>query len=326
MKFFLLAATLTFFEILILFVVFWSLTYSGIKPIENLGNFDVHVHAVASQTPEKTYTFGVLGDTRETPNVSWYLCQKLQNSSVKFIVNTGDFVSHAKEVYFSYFLNYLKGKLTVPVFVIPGNHDVNKEEDRGNIWFEKALGPKQIYFSYGPDLFILADNSLEEEIDHTQWLTQVLEKESKGKRHIFVFLHCPLFKVEKKDDYVQIDPNNPLHQLFKKYGVTYVFLGHYHSYVRTNAEGVNYIISAGGGAPLYGKRAFYHALLITVSDKGIQENIFRTYYRFGIFNELKKAVYTKIVPIFKNAPGLFWIGTVLMQGLIVFLMALLIKK
>ena len=41
--------------------------------------------------------------------------------------------------------------------------------------------------------------------------------------------------------------------LFKKYNVDMVFSGHNHVYERFEVDGINYIVTGGGGSPLYDK-------------------------------------------------------------------------
>jgi hypothetical protein len=47
-----------------------------------------------------------------------------------------------------------------------------------------------------------------------------------------------------------------MHKLLKKYGVKTVFLGHIHLYDEMSYDGIEYIISGGGGAPLYRQYGF----------------------------------------------------------------------
>ena len=57
----------------------------------------------------------------------------------------------------------------------------------------------------------------------------------------------PLFTSGKYEPY-----NAPyLLELFDKYNVLFVFSAHVHSYERSLYKGTNYIVTAGGGAPLY---------------------------------------------------------------------------
>ena len=45
-----------------------------------------------------------------------------------------------------------------------------------------------------------------------------------------------------------------LQPLFEGNGVQLVFAGHDHAYERTIIHGITYVVSGGGGAPLYGQR------------------------------------------------------------------------
>jgi hypothetical protein len=42
-----------------------------------------------------------------------------------------------------------------------------------------------------------------------------------------------------------------LDSLFQKHGVKLVFQGHDHLYYRTVRSGITYVVTGGGGAPLY---------------------------------------------------------------------------
>ena len=62
-----------------------------------------------------------------------------------------------------------------------------------------------------------------------------------------------------------------LHQLFVQQNVTCVFEGHEHLYNRQERDGVVYVITGGGGAPLYAnelKGGFYHYLRVDVTATG----------------------------------------------------------
>ena len=78
-----------------------------------------------------------------------------------------------------------------------------------------------------------------------EWLKKDLEA-NKG-RPISVAMHVPLFTSGKYEPYNEPD----LLELFDKYNVMFVFSAHVHSYERSLYKGTNYIVTAGGGAPLY---------------------------------------------------------------------------
>jgi hypothetical protein len=81
------------------------------------------------------------------------------------------------------------------------------------------------------------------------WLEDEL-KSGQGK-HIFIFKHRPHYTLGNKS-YEDVEgKETATTKLYDKYKVTAVFSGHDHIYYRTKRNGVNYIISAGAGAPIY---------------------------------------------------------------------------
>ena len=104
------------------------------------------------------------------------------------------------------------------------------------------------------------------------WLEQQLS--SASARWIFVSFHVPLHSSFAEDP-SEVNLRNDLAPLFEQYKVTAVFNGHIHSYERVIANGITYIVTGGGGAPLYslnvkepGQQAgalVYHYTLFEVS-------------------------------------------------------------
>jgi len=80
------------------------------------------------------------------------------------------------------------------------------------------------------------------------WLEQQLS--TAAGRWIFVSFHVAVH-TSFAEDPSEVNLRNALAPLFEQYKVTAVFNGHIHSYERVLAGGINYIVSAGGGAPLY---------------------------------------------------------------------------
>jgi calcineurin-like phosphoesterase family protein len=68
-------------------------------------------------------------------------------------------------------------------------------------------------------------------------------------KFIFVFFHVPPYSIGSHGSDEQV--RETLCPLFVQYGVTVVFNGHDHNYYRTLRNGVTYMVSGGGGAPLY---------------------------------------------------------------------------
>jgi hypothetical protein len=71
---------------------------------------------------------------------------------------------------------------------------------------------------------------------------------------IVVSFHNPMYSVraDRPDRWAQGESlRDTFHDLFIQYGVDIVFNGHDHQYYRTVRDDIQYIVTGGGGAPLY---------------------------------------------------------------------------
>ena len=115
------------------------------------------------------------------------------------------------------------------------------------------LSRSEAYYSFdiGDAHFIALNSYLPFEPGSPQyrWLDEDL-KGAADYKWKFVFLHDPFYSTGKHGS--NINERRILCPLFEKGGVAIVFAGHDHLYERTeNIKGVTYIVTGGGGAPLY---------------------------------------------------------------------------
>lgn len=315
-KRFLLAIALL--DLIILYGAVAVLRAPPIYPVPLVGNWDRTIQALPKPASSGRYAFLVLGDSRDGTGVFETLLAKAQSAQIPFGVHLGDFVPHAVEKQYAFFLGEMARRPRFPLFMVAGNHDV--EEDRFHHFFEKTMGPRQVSFSYEKDLFILLDNAVRPTNDFLPWLEETLQKNAKGKRHIFLFMHRPAFDVDPSKDTFIINPSYPLHQTAKKWGIDYVVAGHYHSYLRSEADGVRYVVTGGAGSPLYGKRSFYHALYLEVDETRFVETLLTTGWRPAPREELIKGGYLAFYDFHRRFPWLFVSLLILSQTGLIFLM------
>ncbi len=67
-------------------------------------------------------------------------------------------------------------------------------------------------------------------------------------------MHNPVWSVRanRSDRWIQAESiRNTFHALFVDHGVDRVFSGYDHQYYRTVRDDINYVVTGGGGAPLY---------------------------------------------------------------------------
>lgn len=232
---------------------------------------------------EGAYTFAVIGDNRSGDNVYKLTISQMMRRDPLFVMNTGDLIPTPgnREEWANFWR--LSRAITVPYFPAPGNHDIDDEKSQ-DVWRDEVdLPGAETYYSFevGRDLFVVL-NSCEPENDRRiagkqlEWLKSVLKK---GKyKHTFVFLHHPLFVTKGGKYYGEGLDRYPierdeLHSIFVAGGVNAVFEGHVHTYKRINVDGIEYVITGGGGAPLYGKESYNHVMVLRVDGPRVEAKI-----------------------------------------------------
>jgi 3',5'-cyclic AMP phosphodiesterase CpdA len=112
------------------------------------------------------------------------------------------------------------------------------------------------------------------------WLEAVLV--NSAQEHKFVFLHHPLYTDPGKGHHAHDsmdrypESRNMLGALLAKYKVEAVFAGHEHYYERRAVDGVLYIITGGGGAPIYDKEeygGYNHFVQVTVNGDKVSGEV-----------------------------------------------------
>ena len=239
--------------------------------------------------PNEPFTFAVLGDNRgddtgQQPAAFLELLRALreQAPAPAFALDTGDMIygytwdqRQAREQWRLY-IDATKS-IPFPSFHVPGNHDI-WDKPSGRLYRE-LWGQTYFAFDYGNARFIGLDTEsglgrLGEE--QFRWLEQQLK--TAAQRNVFLFFHRPVFPVDgargsSLDEYPV--ERERIHQLFVRYRdrVRAVFAGHEHLYNRQEHEGITYVISGGGGAPLYTAPelgGFHHYLLVHVAGHNVE--------------------------------------------------------
>lgn len=191
------------------------------------------------------------------------LARTLNQTAPAFAVSLGDLAREASPFAYGRLRRLLR-RISVPLIVTPGNHDVflGVEYDGGH--FHRLFGADNAVFDAGPARFVILNNARgfvsEAQFD---WLQQAL---SAPRPFTLVFCHKPVFEQRSETFYAMETREHAerLHEMFRARGVTAVFSGHIHSLMHERRDGVSYIISGGGGSKLTSADDQYHYLLVDV--------------------------------------------------------------
>lgn len=158
--------------------------------------------------------------------------------------------------------------LPCPIYYTPGNHDITS--DNMEPTYQQRIGKPYYSFDQRGLHFVILDNSRAESFEEIKkeqldWLKKDLEA-NRSACHTMVFMHKPFWYRT-----IGADKPDPLHEIFKQFGVDAVFTGHFHTYFSGEYDGILYtsLGSSGGGADEIPEGLLYHFGWVTVDGDGI---------------------------------------------------------
>jgi len=160
---------------------------------------------------------------------------------IDFVLSVGDVTLNGKRSHFDAYKK-IQQMIKLPVIAAIGNHDDRK-------LFEEYCGAKDFAFINRNSFFIVLDNERGNLTpEQFEWLEEKL-KEGQKKDHIFIAMHKPPFDPYQQEWY-NMD-NSPWAYQFRKlcseYKVDMVFSGHKHMFKHETFDGVDNIVTGGGG-------------------------------------------------------------------------------
>ncbi len=213
--------------------------------------------ATASEGPAK-FKFAVYGDTRSRHDVHRKVMEAMVKADPDFVVHTGDLVADGRvteqwPIFFSIEKELLSRAVFFPAI---GNHERNDPKfyeffDVGKPYYSFDWGAAHFVVLHS-DIGNISGGEAEREkfwAEQRAWLEQDLGKSRQAALRFVTFHHPPFTAVKRRQG--TKSPSLDLVPLFEKYRVSAVFSGHDHNYQHHLKNGVHYIVSGGGGAPLY---------------------------------------------------------------------------
>jgi 3',5'-cyclic AMP phosphodiesterase CpdA len=224
---------------------------------------------------EDEIRFVAYGDSRGAWD-NWVATESVSKAIEKehpeFVLHTGDLVHNGtiQEEWLGCFSasGFIHNSTLYPVL---GNH-----EQYGSPYFSYFVLPKNerwYSFDNGPVHFIGLDSNYRSAIKIRQTIWFILDLLKNTQPFTIVFFHHPLYSSGNHGSYEGLRMIwEPILDHFK---VDIVFNGHDHSYERGYVHNVTYIVTGGGGAPLYDvgvsnwtiySEKTYHYCLITANQ------------------------------------------------------------
>lgn len=182
-----------------------------------------------------------------------------------FVVVTGDLINKTGDTDQVAEYKHITGKLdpSIPLYNVPGNHDVGNEITAENLkmyrkyfgkdYYAVKIGGTTAIFLNTPLVMEGVDMAKESAVQY-RWLEKKLKRAKRSGHRIIVFQHHPWFlhDPDEKDQYFNIPVvyREKYLALLDDYNVTHVFAGHLH-YNATGKLGDMEMITSGPiGRPL----------------------------------------------------------------------------
>jgi len=207
-------------------------------------------------TTDNPLRFVVYGDTRDGHEVHRKLVALMIQQSPEMVWQTGDLVHKASDPslwkIYDDIVKDLRKK--TQLYTVRGNHDFGGDGYGERMTSPIESGNKDYYSVTKGNSHLIALDVDDHSIygpgtDQYKWLEADLKKAQSTSKHIFVFFHVAPYSIGSHG--MNPEVQEKLCPLFIKYGVRIVFNGHDHNYYHTVRNGVTYVVSGGGGAPLY---------------------------------------------------------------------------
>jgi acid phosphatase type 7 len=213
----------------------------------------------AGKPDQDHFRFAVLGDTRDGGQAHRDLIAQMVKAEPDFVIHTGDMVGAGSvPVLWNEFFQIEAPLLRMaPFFPTLGNHEEDDLPRINSLYFDifHLPGNERWYsFDYGNAHFIclktdgFPGGAAVPDDDQMAWLENNLAHNRLPWR--FVFFHVSVFTSHAEDG-LELLMRKRLTPILELYHISGVFTGHDHSYERLLVNGVNYIVAAAGGAPLY---------------------------------------------------------------------------
>ncbi len=239
-------------------------TLDGLPPRAKIS---YRVHAGATQTeplafqtaprPGELIRIGIYGDVRGGHDTHRRLVEAMLGEGLDFVAVTGDMVMRGTDDGDWQKFFAVTRELLAQVRYLPalGNHDLGWGRTDPDLFVPAGpVGRPDKMYWYSADLadihLVFLDSNAYEQKEQEAWLeADLAAARQRGVRAIIALTHDgPYSRGIHRGNQIARDRYVPI---LAKHHVDLLVAGHDHLYQRGEAAGIRYVVSGGGGAPLY---------------------------------------------------------------------------
>ena len=237
--------------------IYHKVRVKGLKPYTNYSysvscDGDKKTGTFRTAAPVKQpFQFAIYGDNRTQPQVHTEVLARMLESKPDFIVQTGDLVADGTQenLWTEFFQVAGKTLASVPYYPALGNH-----ERDGAAYLRYFAVPREYSFDYGDVHFVCLDSNRRDDefAAQQEWLRKDLAAHQSAAFRV-VFFHHTVYTCVTKPGRRELAEKlrARLEPIFLEGNVQLVLNGHDHDYQHHVAKGIHYVVTGGGGAPLY---------------------------------------------------------------------------
>jgi len=226
--------------------------------------------------------FAAYGDCRHNSDVHRRIAGSIAASGAKFTLVSGDLVETPEDpAAWSEFRDIARELRKKPYDCAVGDHDPGEK-----LYFKKELGLDRFYYDRRDGdfhIFVLDSCGGFKDQEQLDWLEKTAAA-STAKHKIAVFHHPPyLIKASRVAAAEELRPR--IHPLLVRLKFCAAICGHQHAFYTTLRDGLRYVVTAGGGAPLYNldtslaqpgdlSRKFHHFVGFKIAGRRIEGHVY----------------------------------------------------
>jgi 3',5'-cyclic AMP phosphodiesterase CpdA len=221
--------------------------------------------ALPCPAPAAGFDFAILGDRTGNAVAGVYeqIVKDIANHHPAFVINVGDTIEGLNDATAGAQWDAIRPTWKyfgdIPFYLVPGNHDIWSPESE-KVWRAQIHRAPSYSFDFRGIHVTVLDNSRTDALspDQLAFLESDLAAH-REKQPKFIFFHRPFWLLPVKFQ----NGDFSLHQLARKYGVSFIVSGHAHQFDRSELQGVQYVMVGSSGGSLTHGRA---AAAVSVSD------------------------------------------------------------